>query len=92
MLSHLSLFGHPSILTAITSGSDETAYRANVARVCLLSAPSIDQSLLLARRLLSREGNEGGNRASRGVFPLLKFYLPIWMADPQVTFYDVSEQ
>ena len=29
---------------------------------------------------------------SRGVFPLLKFSLPIWMADPQVTFYIVSEQ
>jgi hypothetical protein len=41
---------------------------------------------------LSWQGNEGGNRASRGVFPLLEPSVPIWMADSVITFYIVSEQ
>jgi hypothetical protein len=72
------------------SGSDETAYRANVTRVGLLIASSVERSLLSARRSLSWQGNEGENRASRGVFPLLESSLPVWMADFQITFYIVS--
>ena len=35
-----------------------------------------------------RRGEQG---VARGV-PLLESFLPIWMADPQITFYIVSEQ
>jgi hypothetical protein len=47
---------------------------------------------LAIAKTLSWQGNEGGNRASHGVFALLEPSVPIWMADSVITFYIVSEQ